>query len=111
MLIARSTLGCVLLAVAALAATAQTREQIPNYDYLLGRARKNDIRKYIQFGTAVRWVSHNAEKNTFNVLKLDSRAIEATHYMYFDDAGGFVPTSRHTFFRRGRPSGSPLQGR
>src|SRR5688572_27915151 len=37
MLIARLTLGCVLLAVAALAATAQTREQIPNYDYLLGR--------------------------------------------------------------------------
>lgn len=44
------------------------------------------------------------EKNTFNVLRLDSRAIEATHYMYFDDAAGFVPTSRHTFFRRGRPS-------
>lgn len=52
------------------------------------------------------------EKNTFNVLRLDSRAIEATHYMYFDDAAGFVPTSRHTFFRRGRPSlpgdGSPV---
>ena len=41
------------------------------YDYLLGRARKNDIRKYIQFGTAVRWVSHNAEKNTFNVTVED----------------------------------------
>ncbi|WP_298180949.1 NAD(P)/FAD-dependent oxidoreductase [Saccharomonospora sp.] len=37
------------------------------YDYVLGRARKNDIRKYIQFETAVRWVSHNAEKNTFTV--------------------------------------------
>ena len=23
--------------------------------------------------------------------------------MYFDDAGDFVPTSRHLFFRRGRP--------
>ena len=35
------------------------------------------------------------------------RAIRVTHYMYFDDVGDFVPTSRHLFFRRGRP---PLEG-
>ena len=41
----RLTLCYVLLGVAAFAATAQTREQIPNYDYLLGRnaERTGDI--------------------------------------------------------------------
>jgi hypothetical protein len=29
--------------------------------------------------------------------------IRVTHYMYFEQAGGFVPTSRHIFFRGGRP--------
>lgn len=57
--------------------------------------------------TSRRGRAREQEKNTFNVLRLDARTIEVTHHMYFDDAGGFVPTSRHTFFRRGRP---PLPG-
>ena len=28
----------------------------------------------------------------------------ASFYMYFDDVQDFVPTSRHQFFRRGRPA-------
>jgi 3',5'-cyclic AMP phosphodiesterase CpdA len=43
------------------------------------------------------------EKNSLNVLRMDRHAIRVTHYMYFDDAADFVPTSRHLFFRRGRP--------
>ena len=37
------------------------------------------------------------------MLRLGGGVIRITHYMYFDDAGDFVPTSRHLFFRRGRP--------
>lgn len=65
------------------------------YDYLLGRARKNDIRKYIQFGTAVRWVSHNAEKNTFNVtvedLKTGDHRTEEFDYVIVSTGHFSVP--------------------
>lgn len=65
------------------------------YDYLLGRARKNDIRKYIQFGTAVRWVSHNAEKNTFNVtvedLKTGDHRTEKFDYVIVSTGHFSVP--------------------
>lgn len=37
------------------------------YDYIIGRAQQSDIRRYIQFDTAVRWVSHDPEKDTFSV--------------------------------------------
>lgn len=59
----------------------------------------------VQSGTSTsrRGRAREREKNSFNVLRLKGRTIEVTHYMYFDDLGGFVPTSRHAFFRRGRP--------
>jgi 3',5'-cyclic AMP phosphodiesterase CpdA len=59
----------------------------------------------VQSGTSTsrRGRAREAEKNSLNVLRLDERVIRVTHYMYFDDAGDFVPTSRHLFFRRGRP--------
>lgn len=57
--------------------------------------------------TSRRGRAREREKNSLNVLRLDPRAIRVTHYMYFDDVGDFVPTSRHLFFRRGRP---PLDG-
>ena len=53
--------------------------------------------------TSRRGRAREREKNTFNVVRLDQRLIRVTHYMYFDPAGGFVPTSRHIFFRGGRP--------
>jgi 3',5'-cyclic AMP phosphodiesterase CpdA len=63
----------------------------------------------VQSGTSTsrRGRAREREKNSLNVLRLDRRAIRVTHYMYFEDAGDFVPTSRHLFFRRGRP---PLDG-
>jgi 3',5'-cyclic AMP phosphodiesterase CpdA len=53
--------------------------------------------------TSRRGRAREREKNSFNLLRLDERIIRVTHYMYFDQAGGFVPTSRHIFFRGGRP--------
>jgi 3',5'-cyclic AMP phosphodiesterase CpdA len=62
----------------------------------------------VQSGTTTsrRGRAREREKNSFNVLRLDTTTIRITHYMYFDDAEGFLPTSRHIFFRGGRP---PLQ--
>src|SRR5690606_14767915 len=59
----------------------------------------------VQSGTSTsrRGRAREREKNTFNVLKLDQRLIRVTHFMYFDAVGGFLPTSRHIFFRGGRP--------
>lgn len=74
-------------------------------DVYAGTDREHGI-IIVQSGTSTsrRGRAREAEKNTFNVLRLDSRTIEVTHYMYFDDAGDFVQTSRHSFFRRGRPT-------
>jgi 3',5'-cyclic AMP phosphodiesterase CpdA len=73
-------------------------------DVYAGEDREHGI-VMVQSGTSTsrRGRAREAEKNTLNVLRLDSRVIRVTHYMYFDDAGEFVPTSRHLFFRRGRP--------
>jgi 3',5'-cyclic AMP phosphodiesterase CpdA len=59
----------------------------------------------VQAGTSTsrRGRAREREKNTFNVLKLDRGTIRITHYMYFEELGGFLPTSRHLFFRGGRP--------
>ncbi len=54
-------------------------------------------------GTSRRGRAREREKNSFNVLRLDQRLIRVTHYMFFDATDGFVPTSRHIFFRGGRP--------
>lgn len=53
--------------------------------------------------TSRRGRAREREKNSFNMIRLDQRTIRVTHYMYFEPAGGFVPTSRHIFFRGGRP--------
>lgn len=53
--------------------------------------------------TSRRGRAREREKNSLNVVRLGGGVIRITHYMYFDDAGDFVPTSRHLFFRRGRP--------
>jgi len=37
------------------------------YDYIIGRAKEADIRKYIQFDTAVRHVSYNKDSGKFSV--------------------------------------------
>lgn len=73
-------------------------------DVYAGEDREHGI-IIVQSGTSTsrRGRAREAEKNSLNVLRLDGATIRVTHYMYFDDAGDFVPTSRHLFFRRGRP--------
>jgi 3',5'-cyclic AMP phosphodiesterase CpdA len=73
-------------------------------DVYAGADREHGI-VIVQSGTSTsrRGRAREREKNSLNVLRLDTRTIRVTHYMYFDDIGDFVPTSRHLFFRRGRP--------
>ncbi|WP_345313897.1 NAD(P)/FAD-dependent oxidoreductase [Gordonia alkaliphila] len=37
------------------------------WDYIAGRVEKSDVRKYIRFETAVRWVSYDADTEQFSV--------------------------------------------
>lgn len=39
------------------------------------------------------------EKNSFNVIRVTDEVIRVTHYMFFDDTGGFASVSRHIFPR------------
>jgi 3',5'-cyclic AMP phosphodiesterase CpdA len=39
------------------------------------------------------------EKNSFNVIRITDEVIRITHYMFFDDTGGFASVSRHIFPR------------
>jgi 3',5'-cyclic AMP phosphodiesterase CpdA len=74
-------------------------------DVYSGADREHGI-VIVQSGTSTsrRGRAREREKNSLNVLRVDERTIRVTHYMYFDDAKDFVPTSRHMFFRRGRPA-------
>ena len=74
-------------------------------DVYSGRDREHGI-VIVQSGTSTsrRGRAREREKNTFNLLRVDQRSIRVTHYMHFDDAEGFLTTSRHIFFRGGRPT-------
>lgn len=58
----------------------------------------------VQAGTATsrRGRAREREKNSFNLMRIGEELIRITHYMYFDEAGGFAPVSRHIFPRAGR---------
>jgi len=73
-------------------------------DVYAGEDREHGI-VIVQSGTSTsrRGRAREREKNSLNVVRLDGATIRVTHYMFFDDTGDFIPTSRHLFFRRGRP--------
>lgn len=73
-------------------------------DVYAGADREHGI-AIVQSGTSTsrRGRAREREKNSLNVIRLGSRTLRVTHYMYFEDAQDFVPVSRHQFFRRGRP--------
>jgi 3',5'-cyclic AMP phosphodiesterase CpdA len=48
--------------------------------------------------TSRRGRGREQEKNTFNVIEVDSRKIKVTHFLYFTNHG-FVETSSHEFLR------------
>jgi 3',5'-cyclic AMP phosphodiesterase CpdA len=51
--------------------------------------------------TSRRGRAREREKNSFNLIRVGDEVIRLTHYMYFEDADGFAPVSRH-IFPRGR---------
>ena len=57
----------------------------------------------VQSGTTTsrRGRAREAEKNSFNHIRIAEGVIRVTHYMYFDDFGGFAPVGRHIFPRAG----------
>ena len=73
-------------------------------DVYAGADREHGI-VIAQSGTSTsrRGRAREREKNSFNVIRVDGRLIRVTHYMYFDVAGTFLPTSHHVFYRGGRP--------
>jgi hypothetical protein len=58
----------------------------------------------VQSGTSTsrRGRAREREKNSFNYLQIEEDIVRVTHYMHFEDAGGFEPVSRHIFPRVGR---------
>lgn len=73
-------------------------------DVYAGADREHGI-VIVQSGTSAsrRGRAREREKNSFNVIRADGRLIRVTHYMFFDVAGSFIPTSHHVFYRGGRP--------
>ncbi|MGQ0813009.1 MAG: metallophosphoesterase family protein [Gemmatimonadota bacterium] len=57
----------------------------------------------VQSGTTTsrRGRAREAEKNSFNHIRIAEGVVRVTHYMYFSDIGGFAPVSRHLFPRAG----------
>jgi 3',5'-cyclic AMP phosphodiesterase CpdA len=55
----------------------------------------------VQSGTSTsrRGRVREREKNSFNVVRVTEEVIRVTHYMFFDDLGGFASVSRHIFPR------------
>jgi 3',5'-cyclic AMP phosphodiesterase CpdA len=50
--------------------------------------------------TSARGRAREREKNSFNLIRLDEKAINIEHFMYFRDLATFAPVSRHEFARR-----------
>jgi 3',5'-cyclic AMP phosphodiesterase CpdA len=73
-------------------------------DVYAGRRRDHGV-VIVQSGTSTsrRGRAREAEKNSFNVIRLDDHTIRITHHMYFDEDEDFLPMSRHIFFRGGKP--------
>ena len=52
--------------------------------------------------TSARGRARERAKNSFNVVRVAEEHLEITHFMYFEDHGGFAPFSMHAFPRRTR---------
>jgi 3',5'-cyclic AMP phosphodiesterase CpdA len=77
-------------------------------DVYAGKDREHGI-VIVQCGTSTsrRGRAREREKNSFNWIEISETSLHITHYMFFDDAGGFAPISRHEFPRAGRPYFAP----
>lgn len=86
-------------------------------DVFAGSQRSRGV-VIVQSGTttSARGRARERARNSFNVVRVAPRALEVTHHMYFEEAGGFEPFSVHAFPRQAHrwfPDGSvraPLDG-
>ncbi|WP_329333951.1 NAD(P)/FAD-dependent oxidoreductase [Streptomyces sp. NBC_01352] len=53
------------------------------YDYITGRAKKSNVRQYVQFDSAVRWIAYDASSETITVT-VENRADSSTRTEEFD---------------------------
>ena len=60
--------------------------------------------------TSRRGRGREQEKNTFNVIEFYDNIIEITHFFYFDETHGFIPTSKHAFRRFGPKGPNLIEG-
>lgn len=69
-------------------------------DVYPGKDREHGI-IIVQCGTTTsrRGRVREAEKNSFNLVRVGPEVIRITHYIFFDDVAGFAPVSRHIFPR------------
>jgi 3',5'-cyclic AMP phosphodiesterase CpdA len=69
-------------------------------DFYPGKHRQRGI-IIVQSGTTTsrRGRGREQQKNSFNVIQVQSTTVDITHYLYFDQCDGFVATSRHAFLR------------
>lgn len=72
-------------------------------DFYPGKDREHGV-IIVQCGTTTsrRGRVREKEKNTFNLLRIDSDSVCVAHYMYFDAFDGFAPLSSHTFPRNSK---------
>jgi 3',5'-cyclic AMP phosphodiesterase CpdA len=72
-------------------------------DFFPGNHRDRGI-IFVQSGTTTsrRGRGREREKNSFNLLQIESDTVSLTHYMFFEDRLTFAPLSRHLFPRPGR---------
>jgi len=71
------------------------------FDYIQGRIKKTDARKYIRFNTAARWVSYDPETKKFSLI-LDDLARNKTYTEVFDYlivASGHFSTPNMPYFK------------
>ena len=72
-------------------------------DFFPGHHRDRGV-IIVQCGTTTssRGKGRERDENTFNLIEAGSQTLTVTHYLYLEEAGKFVPFSKHIFPRLGR---------
>lgn len=82
-------------------------------DFFPGHHRDRGV-IIVQCGTTTssRGKGRERDENTFNLIEAGSQTLTVTHYLYLEEAGKFVPFSKHIFPRPGRTfdAGDPGSG-
>lgn len=70
------------------------------HDYIMGRVEQSDVRKYIRFETAVRWVSYSEESERFTVtvMNFQTGQLESEEFDWVIVATGHFSTPNMPYF-------------